>query len=223
MVKKPPTPPYRVAVPRHKSKGLPSPQNALLRLTGVALKQEHLGAALGEIRNTESDRAAAILAGSFVEDCLQQAISRRLKIRNNHQRSQLFGINAPLGSFANKIRIGYALDIFGIETYENLDLIRSIRNAFAHCKLSVSFETPEIAAICHLLKIPNLIFSLSVPVPVPIKVSTTRAHFQRVCDVTMVNLLFQATVGHSVIDLTKMKISSVDEGLEVLVRRKSLP
>jgi hypothetical protein len=40
--------------------------------------------------------------------------------------------DAPLATFSAKIRLAYALSIFGSSTRDDLDTIREIRNAFAH-------------------------------------------------------------------------------------------
>jgi hypothetical protein len=77
-----------------------------------------------------------------------------IKLKPN-QREGLFESTGALATFSSKIRIGYALDIFGPETYQNLDYIRHVRNAFAHTKISVSFETAAIKNICELLIMPR--------------------------------------------------------------------
>jgi hypothetical protein len=69
----------------------------------------------------------------------------------------LLGANGPLGSFANEILIGYALNIFGDETKANLDIIRAVRNAFAHAKIPIKFTTPQVKNACTHLRIPTLL------------------------------------------------------------------
>jgi hypothetical protein len=99
----------------------------------------------------QSARAAAILAATGVEDALEFAISSRLKL-NNDDYNGLFRGEGPLSSFAAKIKIGHALQLYGSETRADLDCIRDIRNVFAHTKEIVDFRAPLVAQACSDLK-----------------------------------------------------------------------
>ena len=136
---------------------------------------------------TRNDRGAAILLGTFVEDALQRAIEQVLHIRPKQHRA-LFGINAPLGTFSNKIRVAFALDIIGPETFANLNTIREIRNAFAHAKIHISFKTKQVCDACALLVIPKDIGLF----PFLAKHDTPRKLFESVCYITVKNLTFRS-------------------------------
>jgi hypothetical protein len=56
----------------------------------------------------------------------------------------LFGPMKPLSSFYAKIRMGFALRLYGERTFHDLDLLRELRNTFAHGKLVVDFDTPGV-------------------------------------------------------------------------------
>lgn len=63
----------------------------------------------------ESDRSAAIIAATFVEDRLQQGLECRFR-RDAVARpvtEELFRIAGPLGSFSAKIRLGFLLRLYG--------------------------------------------------------------------------------------------------------------
>jgi len=94
-----------------------------------------------------------IIMVTTVENALQVAIESRLSIGEG-QRQTLFGPDGPIGAFVSKIRMGLALEIFGPKTHQNLELLRAIRNAFAHSKISIDFETNEIKTACNLLEMP---------------------------------------------------------------------
>src|SRR5262249_17154159 len=49
---------------------------------------------------------------------------------------------------SRKITIAAAFEIIGKITQENLRLIRHVRNAFAHAKIPITFNTPEVSAVC---------------------------------------------------------------------------
>jgi hypothetical protein len=54
---------------------------------------------------------------------------------------------------------------FGDETRETLDLIRNIRNAFAHVRLAISFQTDQVPTACNLLHIPVTLSSTGLGTP----------------------------------------------------------
>jgi hypothetical protein len=136
-----------------------------------------------EIGLKENDRGAAILLGTNLENALQSAIERAIRL-DHTRRGDLFGFDRPLGSFAAKIRIAHALHIFGEETRNNLELIRNMRNAFAHARLAISFETTQILIACNLLSIPITLSSLGLLEPYPLEAPQYlkgRSKYETVC------------------------------------------
>ncbi len=95
----------------------------------------------------QPDRTAAIVAAAFLERAIENAITSRLKHRDEETLKGLFeDASGPLATFDAKIRVGYALDLFGPTTRGDFDRIRKIRNAFAHALIDVTFDTELIAA-----------------------------------------------------------------------------
>jgi hypothetical protein len=109
--------------------------------------KEELEASHREI-DRETDRHAAILAGSLIEDALTQAIEGCFVPLSNTKRVGLFEGFGPLATFAAKIEIGHALGLFGNETRLDLHRIKSIRNKFAHVLTPLTFASPEVAKNC---------------------------------------------------------------------------
>jgi len=140
-----------------------------------------------EILAEKNDRGAAILLGTYVENALKQTISRYLNLSERH-RKELFGFECPLGSFSHKIRVAHALTIFGDEMRGNLDIIRTIRNAFAHSMTPISFSTSQIADVCALLKMPANFFGGGAVTPPEFEKLTGRERFRQVCETTVGNL-----------------------------------
>src|SRR3984885_4981880 len=136
--------------------GLRSSLEALNRLTDTQPSHGHFALWQEEVTAEKNDRGAAILLGTNVENAIQSAIVRFIDVQAG-QSGRLFRSNAPLSSFANKITIAYALNIFGEETQTNLELIRSVRNTFAHAKVPITFETTEVQRACEFLTIPTLL------------------------------------------------------------------
>ncbi len=109
------------------------------------------GVGAGGNRN---DRGAALLLTSNLENSLRIAIERKLGITEKRRAMLFVDEAAPLRDFSAKVRIGYAVGLFGEDTKNNLDIIRLIRNAFAHAPSPVRFSTLEVRNACALLKIP---------------------------------------------------------------------
>jgi hypothetical protein len=91
-----------------------------------------------------SDRVAAVACAAFLDDSLGAALSARFVRLGKGWEDRIFsGGTAPLGTFSAKIRLGYALALFRPSTQKDLDLIRTIRNAFAHTASPVFFSDAE--------------------------------------------------------------------------------
>lgn len=60
--------------------------------------------------------------------------------------------NAPLGTFSSKIEACYALGLIDEFEYQEIGLIRKIRNEFAHSKHGLSFQTEKIKGYCTSFK-----------------------------------------------------------------------
>lgn len=97
----------------------------------------------------ESYRGAVILAASGIEDMLEWAITNKLPGLKGEAPATdtIFGVNGIAGTFSNKIALAFALGLIDKETRREIGLIRELRNACAHARLSISFATPEVQAV----------------------------------------------------------------------------
>jgi hypothetical protein len=60
----------------------------------------------------------------------------------------LFHTSGPLGAFSTKIRLAYIMGMISSEFYKDLQIMREIRNRFAHNTEIGSFDVPEISSRC---------------------------------------------------------------------------
>ena len=74
---------------------------------------------------------------------------------SNDLRDRIFEGNGPLSSFSHKILTGYALGLFGNVFRHDLDLIRELRNGFAHARHPMTLTTPQVAEVCKYLRVPD--------------------------------------------------------------------
>ncbi len=103
------------------------------------------------IQHSHDDRTAALLAATKVEDGLLDIIKDRMRPMNSTDDNRLFGPSSPLGAHGTRAEVAYQFKIIGRNTRDDLEAIRLIRNAFAHCRKSIWFSTPEIAEGCRRL------------------------------------------------------------------------
>jgi hypothetical protein len=101
----------------------------------------------------ENDRALGVLRASLLEATLETYLMSYVRPSFNADFTRrLFEFSGILGLFGAKITIAYAFNWIGPETRHDLELIRQIRNEFAHCRKSLEFTDAPVAAVCHHLK-----------------------------------------------------------------------
>ena len=84
----------------------------------------------GELQGA-SDRAAAIVGASLVDESLTDAL-RTMLHQHSKTLARLFDQPGPIGTFSAKIDLGLAIGAYGERLHSDLDTIRRIRNRFAH-------------------------------------------------------------------------------------------
>jgi hypothetical protein len=172
---------------------VPTKIEALAQLSRAEPTFEHFREFFEQVEAEKNDRGAALMLAANVELALTSIVRRTLVIKKGEDK-RLFRFEAPLGSFEAKIRIGYALDIFGPETKSNLDLIKALRNVFAHAVIPLGFNTPQVKDVCDLLVMPDILPPRAInsktgkPVTFLPTDATPRIRFQRVCEATGHNL-----------------------------------
>lgn len=97
-----------------------------------------------------SPRGVCILWTANVETALDRAIQSALSLAAD---SRLIDDEDLFSAFAQKIELGHALKIYGTLTKGNLTVMRHLRNAFAHAKIPLTFETPEVVDVCKLFQL----------------------------------------------------------------------
>ncbi len=102
----------------------------------------------------QTDRGAAIVAAAALDDALAHAIQTRLVEISNRQTENLFGRMRPLSSFSAKIELGAALGLYDQNLRKTLNMIRDVRNHFAHHIGQTSFSDPRVAKLVASAKPP---------------------------------------------------------------------
>lgn len=100
--------------------------------------------------NNESDRGAALNAAAVLDDWLQK-ILEAFFADNKSGRDLTSGFNAPLGTFSAKAAAAHALGLIQDNEYQEITLIRKIRNEFGHSWRGVNFESQKVVSFANQL------------------------------------------------------------------------
>jgi hypothetical protein len=124
-------------------------------LTEKKMQQEtELMIRLATELDKETDRTLVILAASYLEYLLRRLVVRALKLEAIPTPAMSFlfeGPNAGLASFFSRIEMAKRLSLVSEDESRDLNLIRKIRNDFAHNFIGVSFATAGVANRCQEL------------------------------------------------------------------------
>jgi hypothetical protein len=104
--------------------------------------------------HTYPDRVAGLLGQSLVERRLSAAIKARWANIGDLFAS-LFAGTGPLATFSAITKIGFAIRLYGEDTYKDLQRIRKIRNAFAHQLDAQHFNVQSIRDHANNLILPR--------------------------------------------------------------------
>ena len=99
--------------------------------------------------NKETERGAALAAAAFLDDLLNKILTAFL-IESNTSKALLDGFNAPLGSLAARTAAAHAMGLISEIEKDECDLIRKIRNEFAH-KARMTFDNATVQSLCSKL------------------------------------------------------------------------
>ncbi len=92
----------------------------------------------------ETDRGRALVAASLIEEMLEEVL-RGFLLENSATKKIFDAPNAPLSTFSAKVSASRALGLISHEEFRDIELVRKIRNAFAHSVLC-SFGDPKIGS-----------------------------------------------------------------------------
>lgn len=99
----------------------------------------------------ETDRGAALVGAALIADRLKRLLSSHL-IDCKESEEILNGNNAPLAAFNARIRMAYCLGIITNLEYKECDIIRRVRNEFAHKVHGLTFQDDRVRDLCNNLK-----------------------------------------------------------------------
>lgn len=99
--------------------------------------------------------STAILGAVLVEHELEVSLRRRLSRKDDDTWGEMLAEGGPFSTFARKIKSGYAMRVYDDAFEANLNIIRTVRNTFAHSKRLIEFDHPLVAAELKKIAVPS--------------------------------------------------------------------
>lgn len=97
----------------------------------------------------ESDRGCALFSSAYIDSLLGDLFRRKLVYSKSLERDVLKG-GSPLSTFSARIKMAYYIGLISEEMRKKLDIIRDVRNDFAHHPVTISFEEQSVRDRCDL-------------------------------------------------------------------------
>lgn len=95
----------------------------------------------------ETDRGCALVAAAYLDEELEKLL-RAFFIDDKKIADALLNNESALGSFSSRIKIGLALGLLSRDIYRELELVRKIRNEFAHVSHVLMFNSSPVRDWC---------------------------------------------------------------------------
>lgn len=108
----------------------------------------------------ESPRAAVIIASAFLDAQLRAILLNSFVDKKTSEEL----LDSDLSTFSFRIKTSYCMGLISESMFHDLNIIRKIRNKFAHQMHGYSFDEPEIVSWCNSLKLAKMITDVtSIP------------------------------------------------------------
>lgn len=94
----------------------------------------------------QDERAMVLSLATFIEDTLGRLLLAYFR-DCNATRELVEGFNAPLGTLGSRIKVVYAVGLVTEDQFKDMEILRKVRNQFAHNWEGVSLQRNDIAAM----------------------------------------------------------------------------
>ncbi len=94
----------------------------------------------------QDDQAMVLSLATFLEDTLGRLLIAYFR-SCKATKDLVEGFNAPLGTFGSRIKAVYAFGLVTDDQFKDMEVLRRIRNHFAHNWEGISFERNDIQSL----------------------------------------------------------------------------
>jgi len=99
----------------------------------------------------ETDRGAALVGAALIDTRLD-ALLRSHFVKSKAVEDLMDAGNAPLGTFSARIKMAHALGLVTDLEFSECEIIRRVRNMFAHGVHGLTFKDQRLSDLCNNLK-----------------------------------------------------------------------
>jgi DNA-binding MltR family transcriptional regulator len=172
------------------------PTDWVSNLRGVTSSEKDRVAIVRETLLKESDRGCAIFGAAILHDDLEDLLRAFFRTDEDSVKrvvDPLFQTYAPLSTFSSRIQIAFALKLITKDLKYRLDIIRRLRNDFAHESGPIDFDGPGLRDRLSILiddgKPPEKIIEDSEPILIGNQILTPGQFVNRVAFIIAVSVL----------------------------------
>jgi DNA-binding MltR family transcriptional regulator len=105
-----------------------------------------------ELLAKQTHAGKALIYAGVIDEWLQKLLLHHMRPLSGKQLERLFNAYGPVSSFSGRMDIAFAFKLISDDVYENLRIIKDIRNKFAHTVTPLNFTSSEIAEQCRRFK-----------------------------------------------------------------------
>ncbi len=113
------------------------------------------GERISDALSEESDRACVILVASWADHFLRMKLAHEFDKGNADARSGLLSSNGPFATFSAKLDVAFCAGWIDRDVYHDLQVIRKMRNEFAHSIDSHTLHDGPFPTMVAKLRVPK--------------------------------------------------------------------
>ena len=98
----------------------------------------------------ESDRGVALMGTAYIDDRLA-VLLKAYFVDDKKVIKLMFDFTGPLGTFSSRLNMAYSLGLMSKNIYTDCNILKKIRNDFAHVPSPINFDDEPIKSRCHAL------------------------------------------------------------------------
>jgi len=107
------------------------------------------------INKESSDRAKVIITVAQIEYLLDMKLKEQFSGGNSNVRKKLFSENGAFSTFSSKVDIAYCSGWIDSDVFHDIEILRKIRNIFAHSFEALSLDSSDIKKLIEKFQVPH--------------------------------------------------------------------
>jgi hypothetical protein len=103
----------------------------------------------------ESDRGRVIVTADWIDELVKVKLMNEFSKGNTDARKSLFSGNGPFATFSAKVNAVFCAGWIDNDVYHDIQVIKKLRNLFAHNFRRVSLDDEETRKLIQSLRVPH--------------------------------------------------------------------